>query len=110
MPNDTYKALIESVVKDRARELGLNESQAFATVANALILEPFDLSIDEIEAGDTDGSGDGQIDALYILVNGHTLSGEEGEKIPERGPLEIDIIIIQSKNTDSFTESTLAMF
>jgi hypothetical protein len=54
-----------------------------------------------------DGGGDGQIDAMYILANGAVLTGEEGEEIPEKGPLEIEIIIIQSKNTDSFAENPL---
>ncbi|KAF2989011.1 hypothetical protein OGR47_15040 [Methylocystis sp. MJC1] len=67
MSNETYKALIENVVDERAKELGLTDkSEAFANIANSLLLEPFDLSVDEIDAGDTDGNGDGQIDALYI--------------------------------------------
>ena len=108
MSNETYTALIESVVQERAKELGIADlSEAFANVANTLILEPYDLSIDEIDAGDTDGAGDGQIDALYILVNGAALTEEEGEEVPERGPLEIDIIIIQSKNTDGFADNSL---
>jgi hypothetical protein len=112
MSNETYKALIENVIDERARDLGIsNKSEAFENVVNALLLEPYDLSVDEIDAGDTDGNGDGQIDALYILVNG-TVMCDEGDgdadgDIPEKGPLEIDIIIIQSKNTDSFAENPL---
>jgi AIPR protein len=51
--------------------------------------------------------GDGQIDAMYVLANGATLSGEDDKEIPEKGPIEIDIIIIQSKNKDSFEENPL---
>ncbi len=108
MSNETYKALIENIVDERAKELGITDkSEAFESVANTLILEPCDLSIDEIDAGDMDGNGDGQIDALYIIVNGTVLCNDDGKEIPEKGPLEIDIIIIQSKNVDGFAETPL---
>jgi hypothetical protein len=103
MSNETYKALIETVVGERAKELATTDkSEAFANVANTLILEPYDLSVDEIDGGVTDGGGDGQIDAMYVLVNGAVLSGEEDDEIPEKGPLEIEILIVQSKYTDNF--------
>ncbi|GLI93713.1 AIPR family protein [Methylocystis echinoides] len=108
MSNDTYKALIDAMVAERSRELGdANKNKAFENIANNLILERFDLSVDEIDAGVTDGSGDGQIDSMYVIVNGTILTEEEPEEIPEKGPLEIDIQIIQSKNCDSFEENPL---
>jgi hypothetical protein len=42
------------------------------------------------------------------LVNGAVLGDDSGH-IPEKGPLEIDIIIIQSKNTDSFAATPLKL-
>jgi hypothetical protein len=108
MSNETYKALIETVIDERAKELGTaDKSEAFENVANTLILEDYDLSVDEIDAGITDGNGDGQIDAMYVIVNGTVLSGEDDEEIPEKGPVEVDIIIIQSKNTDGFAEGPI---
>ena len=108
MSIETYRALIESLVDNKAKELSIaNKSDAFSDVSNTLILEKFDLSVDEIEAGVTDGNGDGQIDAMYVLVNGCVLAGEDGEAIPDKGPLEIEIILIQSKYTDGFAENPL---
>ncbi len=93
MSNETYKALIETFVNERAKDLGtIDKSEAFENVVNMLVLEPYDLSVDEIDAGVTDGGGDGQIDAMYVLVNGTALAGEEDEEIPEKGPIEIDIL------------------
>lgn len=110
MSNETYRALIEAVIDERAKDLAVTDkSEAFENVANTLILEPYDLSVDEIDAGTTDGAGDGQIDAMYVLANGAVLTGEDDEEIPEKGPIEIDLLFIQSKNTYSFQETPLRL-
>ena len=85
--------------------LGL--SPAFQNVSHELVLQEYDLSVDELDAGLTDGGGDGQIDAIYVLVNGVALALEEEPEIPDKGPLEIDIVIVQSKNTTGFEENSL---
>jgi hypothetical protein len=54
MSNETYKALIENVIDERAKERGsVEKSESFENVANTLILEAYDLSVDEIDAGVT---------------------------------------------------------
>jgi hypothetical protein len=108
MSNENYKALIENIVNERAKELAITDkSEAFENVANTLILEPYDLTVDEIDEGATDGGGDGQIDAMYVLVNGSVLTNEVDDVIPEKGPIEIRIIVVQSKNKDGFEENPL---
>jgi hypothetical protein len=104
---ETYKTLIETLVEQRASGLALNQSEAFLDVVTELILQDHDLSIDEIDAGITDGSGDGQIDAMYVLVNGALMDAEGSQKIPEKGPLEIGITLIQAKFTEGFEENVL---
>lgn len=108
MANDTYQALTDGLVKQRAEDLGIeNLDAAFMSVAHEQVLQRFDLSIDEIDAGLTDGGGDGQIDAIYVLVNGSSMTGEEGEEVPDKGPLDVDLILIQSKNSTGFEENPL---
>jgi len=108
MANDTYQALTDGLVRQRAQDLGItNLDAAFMSVAHEQVLQRFDLSIDEIDAGLTDGGGDGQIDAIYILVNGSSMTGEEGEELPDKGPLDVDLILIQSKNAAGFEENPL---
>lgn len=108
MANDTYLALTDGLVKQRAKDLGIeNLDAAFMSVAHEQVLQRFDLSIDEIDAGLTDGGGDGQIDAIYVLMNGSSMTGEEGEEVPDKGPLDVDLILIQSKNTTGFEENPL---
>ncbi|MFN7009712.1 MAG: AIPR family protein [Allorhizobium sp.] len=110
MSKDTYKILVQQMTEDRAKDAGLKDvTKAWELVVNALIMAPYDLSVDEIEAGITDGGADGQIDAMYVIVNGMVLNEEavDNKTIPEKGPLEIDIVIIQSKYTESFEENPL---
>jgi hypothetical protein len=79
MSNETYKALIESVIEERAKELGLTDrSEAFESIVNSLVLDSYDLSVDEIDSGITEGGGDGQIDAMYVLANSVLLNSVEG--------------------------------
>ena len=107
---ETYKALIEAVTTQRASELGSTDNAtAFMSVVNELILQPYDLTVDEIDAGVTDGNGDGQVDAMYVLANGAVLTGEEEDELPDKGPLEIELVIIQSKYSDGFQENTLKL-
>ena len=108
MATDTYQALTDGLVKQRADDLGIeNLDAAFMSVAHEQVLQRFDLSINEIDAGLTDGGGDGQIDAIYVLVNGSSMTGEDGEEVPDKGPLDVDLILIQSKNTTGFEENPL---
>ena len=105
MSDETYKTLLDAAIEERAKELSADASEAFENLAITLLMMPYDLSVDEIDAGMTDGSGDGQVDAMFVVVNGAALSGEETDELPEKGPLEIDIVLIQSKKSDSFAEN-----
>lgn len=110
MADDQYRVLVQQMTEERAKDAGIaDNSKAFEMVVNTLLMGPYDLSVDEIDAGNTDGGGDGQVDAMFVLVNGHAMTEEdvENKTIPEKGPLEIEIILIQSKYTNSFEENPL---
>jgi hypothetical protein len=102
LSKETYKALIEALVTQRSSTLGSSKADAFLSLVTELLVQEYDLSLDEMDTGITDGSGDGQIDAMYVLVNGALLNGEEIDGIPDKGPLEIDIVLVQAKFTDGF--------
>ena len=108
--SNNYKTLIENVVAMRAKELGTEKLDvAFMSIANEYLMLDYDLSIDELESGDTDGGLDGQIDAMFVIVNGALYAGDLGEDIPPKGPLDVQIVIIQSKNSDSFQANPLTI-
>jgi hypothetical protein len=109
MSNETYKTLIEAMVDERKADLQLNASAAFMAVVNELVMDQFDLSTDDIEAGSTDGGGDGQVDAMYVLINGVAAVESIEGLIPEKGPIELDITLVQSKFSDGFEENPLTI-
>ncbi|MER8626003.1 AIPR family protein [Mesorhizobium sp. M1143] len=106
---ENYKALIDVVIAARKADLQSDDSEAFENIVNGLVLEPFDLNVDEIETGITDGNGDGQIDAMFVLANGTLLSSENADELPPKGPIEIDVALIQAKNTNGFEETPLKL-
>lgn len=110
MSNDTYRVLVQQMADDYAKSSEIKDvTKAFELVVNSLLMAGYDLSVDEIEDGITDGGADGQVDAMYVLVNGIVLTEEgiENKIFPDRGPVEIDIVLIQSKFVDGFEQNPL---
>jgi AIPR protein len=70
------------------------------------ILKDYDLSPDEVEEGIVDGGGDGGIDSVYLFVNGRLLR-EDYDVDGIKKDVSIELIFVQSKNTDGFAESSL---
>jgi len=88
-------------------------SRVFDTLASEVVLQHLDLSADEIEAGLTDGGGDGGIDAAYVFLN-QELVTEEHEVLQDgfapgssyRGA-SLSLWIVQAKEEKSFKSGTL---
>jgi AIPR protein len=68
------------------------------------LLQPYDLSIDELEAGLVGGGGDGGIDGIYTLVDGEPL--ENGSAVAKRD-VNVELIIFQAKESQSFSGTAL---
>lgn len=73
------------------------------------ILKDFDLSYDEIGSGIVDGSRDGGIDSAYIFLNGELLT-EDSDLSTRRKNIEIELVLIQSKRSEGFSEDTMDKF
>ncbi len=87
----------------------LNEHEYFEIFTAEQILKDFDLSYDEISSGGVGQSGDGGIDSLYIFVNGELLQ-EDTDFLGLKKNVAIEVFIIQSKTSKSFTEAALDKF
>ncbi|MBH2007303.1 AIPR family protein [Candidatus Saccharibacteria bacterium] len=83
---------------------GLNDAQVFDLFATEQVLKDYDLSIDELTAGLTDGSGDGGIDGFYTFAD-EILVDEDFEKSRLPSRYSLDLYILQGKRTSSFTET-----
>lgn len=85
----------------------LPEDEFFELFASQQVLRDFRLDPDDIQSGIVRGSGDGGIDAIYLLVNGRLirdLSAAEDLKNLKQN-VTIDLIIIQATREVSFSLS-----
>jgi hypothetical protein len=84
----------------------LTIDEAFELFVSDLFTRDFGLSWDEIESGIVDGQNDGQIDAIYVLVDDQILRDKkEFDKATTRRNAVIRVLIQQSKNKNSFEEN-----
>ena len=90
----------------------LPRSKVFDILASEVVLKHFDLTSDEIEAGLTDGGGDGGIDAAYVFLN-QELVTEEHDVLRDdfvagssyRGA-SLSLWLVQAKEEKSFKSGT----
>ena len=94
-------------------EASLPEDQAFELFACEQVLKASDLSVEELRSGLVDGGGDGGIDGVYTLLDGLLLA-EDSEVFNGDVPLSrfrqgvtLSLKLIQSKRSESFSETTI---
>jgi AIPR protein len=92
---------------------GEKPDDVFEKYAVTQVLKPRDLSTDELIAGIVDGTRDGGIDSFFVFLNGMLLSPDD--PVLRAGDLsvgqlgqhpDLDIYLIQAKNTGHWEEST----
>lgn len=84
----------------------LSESSFFELFVADKCLIKYDLSDEEVEAGITGKGDDGGIDSIYTFVNGKLIY-EDTDLSRYRKDVSIDLVIIQSKTSNSFTETVI---
>jgi hypothetical protein len=99
------KELLESVFTQRKSTYDPNKDadEAFEIFSADVILNSYDPSIEDIEDRIVDGRQDGGIDAVFIYVN-RVLIAEDTELSTFKHPVDVELIIIQSKNENGFKE------
>jgi len=105
------RILLDKILEQRRQEESpeLPADQYFELFTANQILKDFDLSYDEIESGIVGSGGDGGIDSAYIFVNGELLT-EDSDLSTRRKNIEIELTLIQSKTSPSFTEDQMDKF
>jgi len=96
--------LIKQTRDDVAPEMEIDEY--FELFTSEQILKDYDLSYDELLAGKIGNGGDGGIDSFYLFVN--DIIHLPDYELPEYTKnIVFDLYIIQSKNSNSFTETAI---
>lgn len=73
------------------------------------MLKEYDLSYEELRAKNIGNGGDGGIDDLFLFVNETLIQADTDLNVFKKN-ININLHIIQTKNTDSFDESTIEKF
>lgn len=121
--------ILQQILEDQMSELEINTTinDFFGTFSALQILKNSELSYEETAAGNVDGSLDGGIDNFYLFINGDIvdwrcfITPEEEIDIDDaenlltlksikekyKKNIEIELVIIQSKLSNSFSESPI---
>ena len=81
----------------------LKADDAFEIFCADVILTPHDPSIEDVSDRVVDGSKDGGVDSVFIYVN-RVLVAEDTDLGNFKFPVEIELVVIQSKNEANFKE------
>ncbi len=70
----------------------------------------FSVDLDQVKSGIMGNGGDGGVDSIYLFVNRHLVREDTDVNAFKGQQLGIELVIIQSKNKDSFGEKALTAF
>ena len=103
--------ILDAVLEQRRKETypDSKPSDFFEFFTAQQALKEFDLSYDEIESGLVGNGGDGGIDAIYLIANGD-LVHEDSDLTHLKKEIVVDVVIVQSKTTASFSELAVDRF
>lgn len=109
--SESKLAILNEVLKQKKIEVSpeMSDDAFFNLFSSEQVLKDFELSYDELKSGIVEGGGDGGIDAIYTFVNGELLE-EDTDYTGLKKEIVIDLVIIQSKKTGSFSEVAMDKF
>jgi hypothetical protein len=98
-------AIIDGLIASQAPR-DQDRGSVFESFAIAELLKDYDLSAEELEAGQTDGRHDAGVDGFYIFVNGHLLQDADAFVWPKSNA-SIELWLISSKHHATFAQATI---
>ena len=100
--------ILNTVLEQQRNEIAssISENDYFNIFVTEQVLKNYELSYDEIEEGIVDNGGDGGIDSVYTFVNSELIQRDSSLIEGKRNSI-IEVFIIQSKNSNGFSESTI---
>lgn len=84
-----------------------DENAYFEHFAAAEVLKDYNLSDDEIDAGNTGGGNDGGCDGLYLFLNDELVTPDQIETLSAARGSTLSFFIIQAKNELGFKEDAI---
>ncbi|HGY2267942.1 AIPR family protein [Morganella morganii] len=110
MSNLTNSQIImEKIIRDQAKDEGVNFSEYFEIYTASQILKDYDLTYADIEYSIVGDGGDGGIDSIYTFLNGELIKEDTAYQKSGKHN-KIELVIIQSKTSKSFGEDAVVKF
>lgn len=102
---ENARLVLDELLQEHRKALpaDIEDSEHFELFVSEQVLRAYKLENEEINSGIVAGGNDGQIDSMYLFVNGNLLQGDVEEKdlTEYRKNIVLDLVIIQSKRTPS---------
>jgi len=100
--------ILDTLIEQTRSDLypGMKTDNYFTLYAAEQCMKDNTLSYDELNEGIVDNGGDGGIDSIYTLINGELIQ-RDSELIAGSRNSKIEVYIIQSKNTNGFSETAI---
>lgn len=99
--------LLDGVIDDLLEQEGSRDrGKVFEFFVLNQLLKDWDLGIEELNSGWTDGRQDGGIDGFYVLVNGHCIR-DIAEFVWPKVTADIVVHIVTCKHADTFAQAPL---
>lgn len=100
--------VLENIIKQKINKTDntLPDDEFFEIFTFEQILKKYDLSYDELSYGKIGGGDDGGIDGFFIFINNDFVTEDTELDNLKKSPC-IQLFLIQSKRTDSFSEKAI---
>jgi hypothetical protein len=109
--SDSDRLVLTSIIKDEQRRNAPKSTvdKYFNTFSAEQVLKKreFDLDVEQISSGVTDGGDDGGVDSIYLFANRLLVQEDTDIGLFNNQLNNIELIIIQSKNTGGFSEGAI---
>lgn len=103
--------ILDQIIQERIEdsELDLTKQEYFEIYTASEILKDHDLTYDDIIYGIVGSGGDGGVDSIFTFLNGEQIK-EDTAINQNQKKNQIEVYIIQSKTSASFSESAIVRF
>jgi hypothetical protein len=103
--HDLLKAIIQAAQKQDYPHMKLDDYFEIFAAQQVLKSSDFDLDPNEVEGGVVGGGDDGGVDGFYLFANRRLVREDTDLSIFKGQQLNVELIVVQAKNKDSFEES-----
>lgn len=105
------QVILENIIQGKIAELDtpVSYSDYFEIYSASEVLKDYDLTYDDITDGIVANGGDGGIDSIFFFLNGELIK-EDTEINYNQKKNYMDLVLIQSKTSNSFNEAAIIKF